>query len=68
MLLRYFEADGEVKQAISAVKMRGGDHERSIREFIMCEGRMWVGDPLRDYRGVFTGVPHKITDRERRAD
>ncbi|HZI82970.1 MAG TPA: ATPase domain-containing protein [Casimicrobiaceae bacterium] len=68
VLLRYFEADGEVRQAISVVKMRGGDHERSIREFIMRDGRMWVGEPLRDYRGVFTGVPHKITDRERRTD
>src|SRR5262249_26321253 len=35
LLLRYFEADGEVRQAISAVKMRGSDHERTIREFIM---------------------------------
>ena len=60
ILLRYFEADGEVKQAVSAVKMRGGDHERTIREFVMQGGRMWVGEPLRDYRGVFTGVPEKL--------
>ena len=60
ILLRYFEAGGEVKQAVSAVKMRGGDHERTIREFVMRGGRMWVGEPLRDYRGVFTGVPEKI--------
>jgi circadian clock protein KaiC len=68
LLLRYFEAEGEVRQAISAVKMRGGDHERSIREFIMREGRISVGDPLRDYRGIFTGVPEKIPSREQRAD
>ncbi|HEY7378750.1 MAG TPA: ATPase domain-containing protein [Steroidobacteraceae bacterium] len=67
LLLRYFEADGEVKQAISAVKMRGGDHERTIREFGMKKGRMWVGEPLRGYRGVFTGVPEKITSRDRAA-
>lgn len=59
ILLRYFEEDGEVKQAISAVKMRGSDHERTIREFVMRGGRMWVGEPLRGYRGVFTGVPEK---------
>jgi circadian clock protein KaiC len=64
LLLRYFEAEGEVKQVISAVKMRGGDHERTIREFVMRGGRMWVGEPLRDYRGIFTGAPQKIRDSE----
>jgi circadian clock protein KaiC len=62
LLLRYYEDDGEVKQAISAMKMRGGDHERTIREFAMKSGRMWVGEPLRGYRGVFTGVPEKINE------
>ena len=60
MLLRYFEAEGEVKQAISVVKMRSGDHERSIREFSMRGGKISVGEPLRQYRGVLTGVPRKI--------
>ena len=59
MLLRYFEAEGEVRQAISVVKMRGGEHERTIRDFSMKGGRIQIGEPLRDYRGVFTGVPEK---------
>ena len=59
VLLRYFEAEGEVRQAVSVVKMRGGEHERSIREFSMKGGRIQVGEPLRDYRGVLTGVPEK---------
>ena len=59
VLLRYFEAEGEVRQAISVVKMRGGEHERTIREFSMKGGRVSIGEPLRDYRGVFTGVPEK---------
>jgi circadian clock protein KaiC len=59
VLLRYFEAEGEVRQAISVVKMRGGEHERTIREFSMRGGRITIGEPLRDYRGVFTGVPEK---------
>jgi len=67
LLLRYFESDGEVRQAISAVKMRSGDHERSIREFIMRDGRMSVGEPLRNYRGIFTGVPETIASRDHRA-
>jgi circadian clock protein KaiC len=59
LLLRYFEAEGEVRQALSVVKMRGGEHERSIREFTMRNGQVSVGDPLRNYRGVLTGVPEK---------
>jgi circadian clock protein KaiC len=59
LLMRYFEDDGEVRQAISVVKMRGGEHERSIREFTMRNGMVNVGEPLRNYRGVLTGVPEK---------
>jgi circadian clock protein KaiC len=59
VLLRYFETEGEVRQAISVVKMRGGEHERTIREFSMKGGRVNIGEPLRDYRGVLTGVPEK---------
>jgi len=57
ILMRYFEARGEVRQAISVVKKRGGAHERSIREFRMHDGRIAVGEPLRDFRGILTGVP-----------
>jgi circadian clock protein KaiC len=57
VLLRYFEADGEVRQAISVLKKRGGAHERSIRAFSMDSGGIKVGEPLRDFRGILTGVP-----------
>lgn len=57
ILLRYFEAKGEVRQAISVVKKRGGAHERTIREFRLGGGRISVGPSLRDFRGVLTGVP-----------
>ncbi|MET0378524.1 MAG: ATPase domain-containing protein [Spongiibacteraceae bacterium] len=57
ILMRYFEAKGEVRQIISVVKKRGGAHERSIREFKMAQGRIQVGAPLRDFRGILTGVP-----------
>jgi circadian clock protein KaiC len=57
ILLRYFESQGEVRQAISVVKKRGGAHERTIREFRMAEGGIHVGQPLRGFRGVLTGVP-----------
>ena len=57
ILLRYFESRGEVRQAISVVKKRGGAHERTIREFSMRDGRIGVGEALRNFRGVLTGVP-----------
>ncbi len=57
ILMRYFETRGEVRQAISVVKKRGGAHERTIREFRLDSGGISVGPPLRDFRGVLTGVP-----------
>jgi circadian clock protein KaiC len=56
ILLRYFEARGEIRQAISVVKKRGGAHERTIREFRLDNG-IRIGEPLREFRGVLTGVP-----------
>jgi circadian clock protein KaiC len=64
LLLRYFEAKGEVRQAISVVKKRGGAHERTIREFRL-DGAIQVGEVLRNYRGVLTGVPSYESDGER---
>jgi circadian clock protein KaiC len=57
VLLRYFEAGGEVRQALSIIKKRGGEHERTIREFRLERGGIRVGQPLREFRGVLTGVP-----------
>lgn len=57
VLLRYFESKGEVRQAISVVKKRGGAHERTIREFAMGADGIKVGETLRNFRGVLTGVP-----------
>ena len=56
--LRYFEAHGEVKQAIAMFKKRSGHHERTIREFKLTPGKgIAVGEPLREFQGVLTGVP-----------
>jgi len=57
ILLRYFESRGNVRQAISVVKKRGSNHERSIREFRLNQDGIQVGDPLSEFRGVLTGVP-----------
>ncbi len=57
VLLRYFEAGGEVRQAISVLKKRTGRHERTIREFRIDAGGIRLGQPLAEFRGVLTGVP-----------
>lgn len=57
VLLRYFELQGAVRQAISVLKKRGGDHERTIREISFRGGQLRVGEALRHFRGILTGVP-----------
>lgn len=57
LLMRYYEAQGEVRQAISVVKKRSGAHERSIRSFRIGSDGISLGPPLRELRGILTGVP-----------
>ena len=57
ILMRYYETRGEVRQAISVIKKRGGTHERTVRDFRLSSEGIIVGPPLRDFRGVLTGVP-----------
>jgi circadian clock protein KaiC len=57
VLLRFFEVRGEVKQALSIIKKRSGNHERTIREIWIGPGGINVGEPLRDLQGVLTGIP-----------
>jgi circadian clock protein KaiC len=57
LLLRYFETQGEVRQAISTIKRRSGSHEHTIRELKLGPDRIHIGRPLRDFQGVLTGTP-----------
>ncbi len=57
ILLRYFEAAGRVRKAISVVKKRTGAHEDTIREFRIGQAGMTVGEPLENFQGVLRGVP-----------
>lgn len=59
LLLRYYEALGEVRQAISVMKKRTGPHERTIRQMGFDEGLV-VGDVIRGFHGVLTGVPQLV--------
>jgi len=57
LLLRFFEAQGELKRAISVLKKRTGGHEPTIREYRIDTQGIRVGGPLRQFSGVLTGVP-----------
>ncbi len=57
ILLRYFEAFGEVRRAISIIKKRFGTHQSSIREFQIGSAGIRVGEPLDGFHGVLGGVP-----------
>jgi circadian clock protein KaiC len=60
ILLRYFEAQGAIHQALSVVKKRIGQHERTIRELTLKPGSISVGEPLEDLAGVLTGTPQHV--------
>ncbi|HUR81815.1 MAG TPA: ATPase domain-containing protein [Thermoanaerobaculia bacterium] len=57
VLLRFFEARGKIRKALSVVKKRGGLHDTAIRDFTLSSKGLSVGDALEDFRGVLTGVP-----------
>lgn len=57
ILLRYFEAAGKVRRAISVIKKRTGRHEDTIREFVVGRNGLVVGEPLVAFQGVLRGVP-----------
>ncbi|MFN3652152.1 MAG: ATPase domain-containing protein [Armatimonadota bacterium] len=55
VLLRYFEARGEIRKAVSVVKKRTGDHEKTIREMRLTPAGLHLGEVLREFSGVMTG-------------
>jgi circadian clock protein KaiC len=57
LMLRYFEAEGAVRRALSVIKKRAGAHEDTIRELAITSEGLRVGQPLTRFRGVLTGVP-----------
>jgi circadian clock protein KaiC len=60
LLLRYFEAVGEVRRAISVIKKRAGTHEKTIREYEIGQDGLTVGPPLTGFQGILRGVPNFV--------
>lgn len=57
ILLRFFEAFGEVRRAVSVIKKRTGPHERTIREYFINSTGLALGPALKEFQGVLSGVP-----------
>jgi circadian clock protein KaiC len=66
IVLRYYEVFGTVKKAISVLKRRSGNHDRTIRDFEISSSGIEVGEPLRGLRGVFTGIPEQESTNKSR--
>src|SRR5690606_12634816 len=49
ILLRYFEAGGSVRRAVSAIKKRTGRHENTIREYRISQDGLSLGEPLTQF-------------------
>jgi circadian clock protein KaiC len=60
VLLRYFEAAGRVRRAISVIKKRTSAHEDTIREYVIGSNGIKLGEPLTNFQGVLRGVPEII--------
>jgi circadian clock protein KaiC len=63
ILLRYVEIESEMKKAISVLKMRGSDHDKSIREFSITKEGLRIGSSFIDYSGVMGGSPLGLAEK-----
>ena len=77
LLLRFFEAEGTIRRALSVVKKRTGKHERSIRELFIDAQGIQVGETLSQFDALLTGIPRRrgaggreamLSDRDRPGD
>jgi len=64
ILLRYVEMYGEMRRAITVLKMRGAMHDKDIREFSIDNHGMHIGNPLRNVTGILVGSPTVVAPGE----
>jgi circadian clock protein KaiC len=59
--LRYVSIEGELRKILVIIKMRGGNHSKDVREYdITSEGGIVVGERLKDYQRLITGIPERV--------
>jgi circadian clock protein KaiC len=67
--LRYVEIDGQLRKVMVVIKMRGGNHSKDIREYVITDDGVVVIHPRRtDYIGLSTGIPYRSGPRKAQED
>ena len=54
------EIDGQLRKVLMVVKMRGGEHSKDIREYDITAKGLVIGERLKGYSGLITGVPEPL--------
>ena len=65
LVLRFFEAQGKLRRAVSVLKKRSGMHEDSLREYKLTSNGIWIGEPLTEFHGVLHGTPTILRPADR---
>jgi circadian clock protein KaiC len=66
--MRYVEIDGQLRKEMVVIKMRGGNHSKDIREYVITDkGLVIIGPRQTDYTGLTTGIPKRVGQREEAA-
>lgn len=68
ILMRHFDAFGQLRRGMAVLKKRYGDHEKAIRELQISADGLTLGEPLTDFSGLFSNEPHYIGPREHLLD
>jgi circadian clock protein KaiC len=66
--LRYVEIDGQLRKILVVVKMRGGNHSKDVREYVInATGLVIIGPRQTDYTGLTSGLPLRVGERREKA-
>jgi circadian clock protein KaiC len=66
--MRYVEIEGQLRKVLVVVKMRGGNHSKDIREYVITDQGVVIISPREtDYTGLTTGLPQRVGQREEKA-
>lgn len=57
---RYVELEGQLRKVMTVVKMRRGQHSKDLCLYDVGPTGVVVGTPLREWRGIITGVPTRV--------
>lgn len=68
VLLRYIELQGQIRRALAVLKLRGSDHDKSLREFMISDGQILIGERFQGVSGLMTGLPQIIDEARRIID